>query len=64
MTVANVSAGDQYTVFPIEERLKQEAVIHSPGAHYTDQVDICRILHTGHPCQVSPGIRAPVANES
>ena len=64
MTVADVSAGHQDTVRPFEKRLKQEAVIHPAGAHDSDQTDIGRILHAGHPCQVSPGISAPVANKS
>jgi hypothetical protein len=64
MTIADVSAGHQHTVRPFEKRLKQEAVIHSAGTHYSDQADIGWILHTGHPCQIGPGIGAPVADKS
>jgi hypothetical protein len=64
MTVADVSAGHQDAVGPLLERLEQEAVIYPAGTHEPDQTDIGRILHAGHPGQVSPGIRAPVAHES
>ena len=63
MTVADVSAGNQDTVRPFQESLEQKAMIHSSGTHESDQTDIGRILHAGHPCQVGPGIGAPVANE-
>ncbi len=64
MTISDMSAGHQHTVRPSQKRLKQEAVIHPAGAHQTDQTDIGRILHAGDPCQVGPGISAPVANKS
>ena len=64
MTVANVSTGNQDAVRPFQESLEQEAVIHPAGTHDSDQMDIGRILHAGHPCQVSPGVGAPVANKS
>ena len=64
MAVTDVSAGNQDAVRPFQERLEQEAVIYPAGAHEPDQTDIGRILHAGHPGQVSPGIRAPVAHES
>lgn len=64
MTVADVSAGNQDAVRPFQERLEQKSVIYPAGAHEPDQTDIGRILHAGHPGQVSPGIRAPVANKS
>jgi len=64
MTVADVSAGNQNAVCPFQERLEQKAMIYPAGTHEPDQPDIGRILHTGHPGQISPGIRAPVANKS
>jgi len=64
MTVADVSAGNQDTVRPFQESLEQKAMIHSSGTHESDQTDIGRILHAGHPGQVSSCISAPVANES
>jgi hypothetical protein len=64
MTIADVSAGNQDTVRPFQESLEQKAVIHPAGTHESDQTDIARILHAGHPCQISPGISAPVANKS
>jgi len=64
MTISDVSTGHQHTVRPSQKRLKQEAVIHPAGAHQADQTDIGRILHTGDPGQVGPGISAPVADKS
>ena len=64
MAISDMSTGHQHTVRPSLKRLKQEAVIHPAGAHQPDQTDIGRILHTGDPRQVSPGISAPVANKS
>ncbi len=32
---------------------------NAPGAHHPDNPDICRILHTTDPSQVSSGIRSP-----
>jgi len=64
MAVADVSAGHQDAVGPLLERLEQETVIDPAGTHESDQADIGRILHAGHPCQVSPGISAPVADKS
>jgi hypothetical protein len=64
MTVADVSAGNQDAVRPFQKRPEQEAVIYPAGTHEPDQANIGRILHAGHPGQIRPGIRAPVANES
>jgi hypothetical protein len=64
MTIANMSAGHHHTARPSQKRLQQEAVIHPAGAHQADQTDMGRILHAGDPCQVGPGISAPVANKS
>jgi hypothetical protein len=64
MAVADVSAGNQDAVRPFQESLEQEPVIQPAGAHESDQTDIGWILHAGHPCQVSPGISAPVADKS
>jgi hypothetical protein len=64
MTIADMSAGHQHSVRPSLKRLEQEAVIDPAGAHQADQADIGRILHAGDPCQVSPGISAPVADKS
>ena len=64
MAVADMSAGNQDAVCPFQERLEQEAVIDPAGAHESDQTDIGRILHAGHPGQVSSGISTPVANKS
>ncbi len=64
MTVADVSAGNQDAICSFQESLEQKAVIHPAGTHESDQPDIGRILHSGHPCQVSPGVGAPVADES
>ena len=63
MTVANVSAGNQDAVYPFQKCPEQEAVIDPAGAHEPDQTDIGRILHAGHPGQISSGISAPVAYE-
>ena len=63
MTVADVSAGHQDAVRPFQESLEQKAVIYPAGAHEPDQTDIGRILHAGHPGQISPGIGTPVADE-
>ena len=63
MTVADVSAGNQDAVRSFLESLEQKAVIDSARTHQPYQADIGRILHTGHPGQVSPGISAPVAYE-
>jgi len=63
MAVADVSAGNQDAVCSFQEGLEQKAVIQPAGAHEPDQADIGRILHAGHPGQVSPGIGAPVADE-
>ncbi len=32
---------------------------HAPGTHDPDNTDICRVLHTTDPSQVSSGIRSP-----
>jgi len=64
MTISDISAGHQPPIRPSLKRLKQEAVIHPAGAHQPDQTDIGRILHAGDPCQVGPGISAPVADKS
>ena len=64
MAVADVSAGNQDAVRPFQKCLEQKAVIYPAGTHEPDQTDIGRILHAGHPGQIRPGIRAPVANES
>ena len=64
MTIADMSAGHQHTVRPFQKRLKQEAVIQPAGAHQADQTDRGRILHAGDPCQVGPGISAPIADKS
>jgi hypothetical protein len=64
MAISDMSTGHQHTIRPSQKRLEQEAVIHPACAHQPDQADIGRILHAGDPCQVSPGIRAPVADKS
>ena len=63
MTVADVSAGYQDAVSPFQESLEQKAVIDPAGAHESDQTNIGRILHAGHPRQVGPGVGTPVADE-
>ena len=63
MTVADVSAGNQYAVRPFQESFEQKAMIHPAGAHETDQADTGRILHAGYPGQIRPGISAPIAHE-
>ena len=63
MAVADVSAGYQDAVCPLQKSPEQKAVIDPAGTHEPDQADIGRILHAGHPGQVSPGISAPVANK-
>jgi len=57
MAVANMSAGYQYTVYPFQESPEQEAVIHSAGAHQTDQT------HMGYTGQIGSGISTPVADK-
>ena len=37
---------------------------HAPGTHDTDDPDICRVLHTTDPSQVSSGIRSPGAQKT
>ena len=64
MTVANVSAGNQNAVRPFQKSLEQEAMIDPAGTHESNQTDIGRILHAGHPGQIGPGIGTPVADES
>jgi hypothetical protein len=64
MTIADVSAGHQHTVRPSQKRRQQETVMHPAGAHQADQTNMGRILHAGDPCQVGPGISAPVADKS
>jgi len=64
MTISDMSAGHQHTVRPSQKRFKQEAVIDPAGAHQAYQSDMGRILHAGDPCQVGPGISAPVADKS
>ena len=63
MAVADVSAGNQDAVGPFQESFEQKAVIDPAGTHESDQTNIGRILHAGHPRQVGPGISAPVADE-
>ena len=64
MTVADVSTGDQDAVGAFQESLEQKAVIDPAGTHESDQTNIGRILHAGHPRQVGSGVGAPVADES
>ncbi len=63
MTVADVSTGYQDAVCSVQKGLEQEAVIYPARAHEPDQTDIGRVLHTGHPGQVSSCVGTPVADK-
>jgi hypothetical protein len=63
MAVAEMSAGHQNAVAPAFERLNNKERIDAPGTHDPDGSHIRRVLKPGHPCQVGPGIGAPVTEK-
>jgi hypothetical protein len=63
MAVAEMSAGHQNTVAPAFECLNNKKRIHATRTHDPDGSHIRRVLKPGHPCQVSPGIGAPVTEK-
>jgi hypothetical protein len=63
MAVTDVSAGHHHPVGSRLKRIQQKTMIHSPGAHEPDEPDVGGVLHSRHPCQVGPRIRAPVTQK-
>ena len=63
MTVTDVSAGDHDTVSPRFKGVQEKAMVHSSGAHEPDEPDVGGVLHSRHPRQVCPRIRAPVTQK-
>ncbi len=64
MTVADVSAGYQQAVGPLQKCLQQKTVIDPASAHHADQAHIAGVLDARYTGQIGPGVRAPVADES
>lgn len=54
-----VSAAHKNAVNPLLKTAQQMMGRHAPRAHDPDDTDICRVLHTTDPSQVSSGICSP-----
>jgi len=63
MAVAEMSACHQNSVAPAFQCLNNEQRIHATRTHDPDGSHIRRVLKPRHPCKVSPGIGAPVAEK-
>jgi hypothetical protein len=64
MAVAQVSPHDQNAVDAFMEGVHHQVGMHHAGAIHPDDPEVGGILHPGDAGQVSPGIGAPVAEES
>ncbi len=61
---AQVSATHKNAVHTLLKRPEHMMGRHAPGTHDTDNPDICRVLHTTDPSQVSSGIGSPGAQKT
>jgi len=61
---AQMSAAHENAVHPLLECPQHMVGRHAPGAHDTDDPDICRVLHTTDPSQVSSGVCSPGAQKT
>jgi hypothetical protein len=59
-----MSAAHENAVHPLLECPQHMVGRHAPGAHDTDDPDICRVLHTTDPSQVSSGVCSPGAQKT
>jgi hypothetical protein len=63
MAVTEVSPKDEDPIETALEPLDHMEWIDSSGTHGPHDPDGRRVLKPGHPCQVGPGVCAPVAQE-
>jgi len=61
MAFARMSPGHPDTVSPLHEGRKKKLGAHTPGAWYSDDPDVRRILHPSDTRKVSGSVAAPVA---
>jgi len=59
-----VSAADENTIDPLLEGKKDMVRRNTATTHYPDGSDICRILQTTDPSQVSSGVCSPGAQKT
>lgn len=58
-----MSAAHENTVDALLKRFEHMMCRYTPGTHDPDNLDVCRVLHTTDPSQVSSGIRSPGTQE-
>jgi hypothetical protein len=63
MAVSNMSSRDQDSVRTIQHSVQNKDRINPSGTHHPHRAQIVRILQAGYTSQISPGIRAPVAEK-
>src|SRR3989339_1329172 len=59
-----MSAAHENAVHPLLECPQHMMGRHAPGTHDADDPDICRVLHTTDPSQVSSGVCSPGAQKT
>ena len=59
-----MSAAHENAVHPLLECPQHMVGRHAPGTHDADDPDICRVLHTTDPSQVSSGVCSPGAQKT
>ena len=63
MTAPDMSPTHQQPIGSFGEGIDNQIGMNHPGAHYTDDTHIGRILNPGHTGQIGPGVGAPVATK-
>jgi hypothetical protein len=64
MAFAQVSAHHDHPVRPSIERFEYQVGVNHTRAHDAYCAHVGRVLQPGYPCQIAPGISAPVAEKT
>jgi hypothetical protein len=64
MTIPELSASDEYAIYPVEQGLQDIDRINRARAHHPHDPNVRRVLETRGSSQISASIGTPVAKKS